>query len=77
MALRTPIISSKTSGALELLNKNEQLFEIENYIELSNLMSSFILNKNIFENTIERNYQKSLYFDKRTINEDFFNVFSK
>lgn len=77
MALRTPIISSKTSGAIELLNNKEQLFEIENYIELSNLMNSFILNKNIFENTIETNYQKSLYFDKKIINEDFFKVFSK
>ncbi len=77
MALRKPIISSRTGGAMELISSSKSFFDINNSLELSQLMFSFILSNTYFNEMIEPNFQTVRQYDEKLIIEKFKVAFAK
>jgi glycosyltransferase involved in cell wall biosynthesis len=63
MLLKKPVISSRTSGAMEILDNKNLFFGIENHDELSEKMVQLINNPNFPNEVLENNYSRALQFD--------------
>lgn len=71
MLLKKPIITSKTGGALELLEINNSFYDIGNVEDLSNKMLKYIDNNSINNSILELNYNNATKYDVSNISKIF------
>jgi len=71
MALKKPIISSSTGGAMELLTSRQSFFDINNSKQLSQLMHSIISSNSVFDEMLALNFLNVEQFDEKLIIQKF------
>jgi len=77
MLLKKPIISSNTGGAIEILSKNNDFFDIGDFYELSYKMARYIKSRDQKIEVIEENYLQAMKFDAEMVSNHFIAILNQ